>query len=273
MTTKILAVVVLLWAGPLWAQAPEWRSTDLGQRLRLIAALREPTPPPAEFAQLIGNGLADPEFDSREGALLAIASRSGVLQPPTPENFAMWHTYRDVVMPFRKQVEALMYDQNEWMRHSAGVAYAGLNMRPAEDRWVIDLDEPAITALVNAFHQEQLPSNRAEIAKLFWLCKCQKEVVEAQKQFFRTAIYDSDAGVVDYAIRGAAELKLPDMLDAVVTMLTHENDAVRMNAATALGMFGRDAARYAGEIQAALDKENNAEIRDILKGSLQAVSE
>ena len=43
------------------------------------------------------------------------------------------------------------------------------------------------------------------------------------------------------------------------------------NAATAVLMFGRRAARYTGEIREALAQEKREEIRDILRGSLHAI--
>jgi hypothetical protein len=55
-----------------------------------------------------------------------------------------------------------------------------------------------------------------------------------------------------------------------VRLLTAEDDGTRLDAATAINMYGREAARFAGEIQAALAiaKEKRPEIRGTLEGSL-----
>ena len=295
MTTRIVAfAVAVLAVTPLWAQPadatdpaqipeneqPNWENyqrntgaTRLGWDLRTIAAGRSAAPPPAEFAQLIARGLADGATDSREGALMAIASKSGTRHAPTPENFAMWHTYRETLLAFRPLVEALLYDQDEWMRQSALLAFGALNMRPAEGKWIVDLDDDALRTYVNLFHYDPSPGVRSEIVKLFWLCDCREDILEARRQLFREAIYDTNPGVVGYAIRGAAELKIADVLEFIVRRLRDPEDNARLEAATAMQVYGREAARYLPEINAALAEETHPDIQGILKAAIKMVSE
>ncbi len=288
MTTKLAVLVsMVLCASPLWAQDsngpaadPEdpqisWESyqkvrgaTRLGFELKTIAAGQHPTPPPPELGKLIAEALSDGERDSKEGALMAIASKSGVLHPPTPENFAMWTTYREVLVSFRGQVEALLYDRDDWLQSSAFLARSALDIRPGDAKWVLDPGEDSVRLYRNLFDQDPRPSVRSGVLKLFWLCDCRESLLDERKQLFRDAIYDSDPGIVRQAIRGAGDLQITDMLERVVQDLKDPDDLIRSDAATALQGFGRDAERYAGEVRQALAIEKSEEIRALLEAGL-----
>jgi hypothetical protein len=290
--TKCCAAIVIIvcLASPLWAQPidsndpaadpanaqPTWenyKGTRLGFELKMIASHEHPRPSPAELGQLIARGLADGEVDSREGALMAIASGSGALMAPTPESFAKWEAYRETLLSFRKAVEALLYDQHEWVQSSALLALGALNMRPGEDRWIVDLDDEAVSTFVKRFHDDPRGHLRSEIVKLFWLCDCNDGILEARKQLFREAVYDTDPGVVQTAIRGAARLRMLDVLEFVVQRLNDPDRNTRLEAGTVLQDYGREAARYLPEINAALAREIDPDIRGILKAAVQIVSD
>jgi hypothetical protein len=293
MITRLPALVVaLLCVSPLWAQVPigsaadpenqqiTWEdyqrnkgATRLGFELRMIATGEHSVPAPAELSQLIARGLASGDVDSREAALIAITTRAGWLRPPTPENVAMWSAYRDVLRAFRKEVEAALYDGDVLMRSSALGALTSLNMRSGKDGWVVDLDDDAVRTGVNLFHQDPSPGIRAEIINLFSLCECRQEILEARKQIMREGLYDTDPGVQRYAIRGAAELKIPDALEYIVHRLKDSDDILRSDAATAMQQYGGEAARYVPEIRAALADETDPDIRGILQAALQMILE
>ena len=181
MLIKLLALTIAMLAvmPPVWAQVPEalreelkdqqptWENaqknpgvTRLGWDLGSIAAKRAPAPPPTELGLLIAQGLADRATYSREMALNVIASLSGVLHAPTPENFAMWTSYRDTLLGFRKPVEALLYDQDRLIRGSAMMAFGALSMRPGKGVWVMmDFDDDALRTLTELYYQE--PTSRS----------------------------------------------------------------------------------------------------------------
>jgi class 3 adenylate cyclase len=122
----------------------------------------------------------------------------------------MWTTYRGVLVSFRGEVEALLYERDDWLQQSAILARSALDIRPGDAKWVMDFGEDTVRLYTNLFHQDPRPSVRSEVVKLFWLCECRESVLDAQKQLFRDAIYDSDPGIVRQAIRAAGDLQIND---------------------------------------------------------------
>jgi len=168
-------------------------------------------------------------------------------------------------------VEAMLYDADVSLRSSAHSALTALNYRPGKDSWTVDLDAAAVKTYVDLFQQDPEPFIRAKTVQLFTLCQCNESTTEARKQLFREAIYDTDPTVVRISIRGAADLKIADMVPRIVQLLDDDDEDTRHNAATAIQVYGRDAGRFSNELRAALAKEKNAEIREILKYSLQGI--
>jgi hypothetical protein len=58
------------------------------------------------------------------------------------------------------------------------------------------------------------------------------------------------------------------MLDYVAALLKDPNPVTRGTAATAIGRFGREAARYRNALQDALREEKTPEVRGMIKGAL-----
>ena len=106
---------------------------------------------------------------------------------------------------------------------------------------------------------------------MFAECQCRESTLEMRRQVIRDAIYNPDLEART-AIRAAAELKMLDLIEVVVEHLKHADEVTRMDAATALQIYGRDAAPYADQIREALALEKSEDVRGILKAALQIVT-
>ena len=148
-------------------------------------------------------------------------------------------------------------------------AFAALSMRPGNGGWVMmDFDDDAMRTLTELYYQE--PTSRSRIVRLFAECECRESTLEARRQLVRDAIYNAD--LARFSLRAAAELKMLDVIEIVVHHLKHPDEITRNDAATALQIYGRDAARYSNEIREALAQEKSEDVQGILKAALQMIN-
>ena len=164
--TCTVIIVVAVGVANLRAQLPpRYEQSPKSTELRMIAT-GDRVLVPSQIAEQISQGLADGDPDVREGALYAIAGRSGILMSPTPENVAGWNTNRSALLTFRHKVEQVMVaDPDARVREASVMAFVGLSMHPSNGRWFTEFDEDAVRTLVNAYHKEPVGGVRAEILK------------------------------------------------------------------------------------------------------------
>jgi len=228
------------------------------------------TVPAERLDTLLVAGLADPSPRLRESALLALAGRAGMLMSTTPEHLATWQAERPVLQSLRGQVRIALEDSDERVRNAALLAFASLSYRLEGNRLSPTLDDDALQTLTVAYRRETSAFNRGEIVKAVALCPCPPSA--GRRTLLQEALDDSSAGVLNFAINGAAGIHMLEVLPRVVELLTHTTRSVRLAAATAVGRYCSDAIAYAPRLRELLVNEHDSVIRGVLEGSLKSVT-
>lgn len=122
--------------------------------------------------------------------------------------------------------------------------------------------------LAEIYEREISASVRARIVDIM-SADCSGSI---QPLVLRTAIQESDAGVLQYAVPGVANCQSVEALSRLVRLLTHERLSVRLAVAHALLRFGVLATPYLTEIEQAASAETDAIVRKTLLAAAGTIS-
>lgn len=253
-----------------YAQPQSRRTTPSRQTLGALATHRV-TLPTGELRDVVAGGLSDATTAIREQTLLAIAGRAGVLMSPTEQNLAVWAKELPVLMEFRDQIRLALRDQDDHVRNAAFLAFVSLLHRRAGSRLIVHLDGDSLSTLEDAYVHESSAYNRGEIVKAVALCPCTPESAD-RRPLLKQALGDSSSNVVRFAISGAAELRMSDVLDQIVQRLDSGDRIDRSSAATALGRYGTMARAFLPQMRQALLNEHDVEVHQMLEAAINRVS-
>jgi HEAT repeat protein len=235
--------------------------------------------PPQELVAVLRSGITDSDPMVRASALWAVAGRAGGVRFSTgserAERRAILRTERGVLEGLRPIILRRLQDDHDVEVRRAALAAAGnLDYDPdgGNDR-SITLKPDFAKLLTAIFAKETSQDLRVEIVKSFALLspKQAASIRNDSEAMLVAAALDPNPDVAAYGALGIGKQRLRSALPRIVGLLTRDGMNVRLFAAQAIGMFGREAAQYAPQVEAALAVERDVVVSKTLTATLSAI--
>jgi HEAT repeat protein len=249
-----------------------FRASTTTDKIEILNSLRNDSAIlPDQLRDIVLVGLADTTPTVRESAVRAITARIG--NPPFDRT-----TWQAVELPILQamgpQLARSLDDANTQVRRSTIDAIASLELdlsRPAKA--MADLRPATAKLLANRYLREPDGLTRYRIVNVFAWFAIQPSIQQDTMSVLSAAISDSSPAVLQAALLGVGTHHIVALLPKVARLLEHDNLALRISAAQAMGTLGRDAAAYRGQIQAAFDREPDHRVKIALSNALTRIDQ
>jgi HEAT repeat protein len=223
---------------------------------------------PETVVAIIRLGLSDPNKSIREGALSAVMSRAAGPQFSRDTAVATdWIADHEHVRSLRPQINAALHDPDETLREAAISALVSLEFDIATGR--PELSGGTDQLLVSMYYADKSGRVRAKIVG--GLATDQSTHLQTVGKLLIDAFDDPDARVRQAASYGADKLDRDVALPLLVRQLEDVDHSVRGQSASVLIRYGATAAHFLPQIEQALARERDAQVRGLLQIAVSMV--
>lgn len=225
---------------------------------------------PEATVEIIRLGLADSNSDVRQAALSAVVSRAAGPHFDAGTAAATdWIADRDHIQRLRPQVTAALKDNDESVRVAAIQAVVGLDFSIATKR--PELSNETERLLIAMYHTDKSGSVRARIVG--GLATDQTSDRKNVSQLLVDAFDDPDPRVRHAASGGAEKLDRDVALPLLVRHLQDADRSVRGEAASVLARYGTTAVVFLPQIEEALGRERDPQVRFLVQAAVAAIKQ
>jgi HEAT repeat protein len=247
--------------------ASGFASANTGEKGRVLVQLirHQGSTPPEVTAEIIRLGLTDPSTVIREAALSAVVSRAaGPYFDGGPATVTDWIADRDPIQRLRPQVTAALKDVDESVRVAAIQALVSLDFDIATQQ--AELSNETERLLIAMYHADKSGRVRAKIVG--GLATDRTSDPKNVRQLLVGAFDDPDPRVRQAASGGAEKLDRDVALPLLVRHLEDADRGVRGESASVLARYGTTAAIFLPQIEEALGRERDPQVRVLVQAAL-----